>query len=75
VLCQNPAPTSDVAGGAALLRNIADQDDSQRICCAYAIWATRQKHRELGVRKAARFSPKKMAQQYLTLYGKLGFGA
>lgn len=72
VLCRNSAPMSDVAGGAAFLRDIADEDGFAEDLLRLRDLATRETHRQLGLRNAARFSAKKMAQKYLALYGKLG---
>jgi glycosyltransferase involved in cell wall biosynthesis len=75
VLCRDAPPMSDVADSAALLREIEDEngfaEDLLRLCDP----ATRERYRELGLKNAARFSAKKMAEQYLALYRELGIAA
>ena len=72
VLCRDAAPMSDVAGGAALLRDIADEDGFAEDLLRLRDPATREKYRELGLQNATRFSAKTMAEQYLALYRGLG---
>jgi glycosyltransferase involved in cell wall biosynthesis len=72
VLCRDAAPMSEVAGGAALLRDIADEDGFTEDLLRLRDPATREKYRELGLQNAARFSARKMAQQYLALYREVG---
>jgi glycosyltransferase involved in cell wall biosynthesis len=64
-----------VAGGAALLRDIADEDGFAEDLLRLRDPATREKYRELGLQSARRFSAKKMAEQYLSLYRRLGMAA
>ena len=66
---------SDVAGGAALLRDIADEDGFAEDLLRLREPATREKYRELGLQNATRFSAKRMAEQYLALYRGLGMAA
>ena len=75
VLCRDAAPMSDVAGGAALLRDIADEDGFAEDLLRLRDPATREKYRELGLQNATRFSAKTMAEQYLALYRGLGMAA
>jgi glycosyltransferase involved in cell wall biosynthesis len=75
VLCRDAAPMSDVAGGAALLRDIADEDGFAEDLLRLRDPATREKYRELGLQNATRFSAKRMAEQYLALYRGLGMAA
>ena len=75
VLCRDAAPMSEVAGGAALLRDIGDEDGFADDLLRLRDPATREKYRELGLQNAARFSAKKMAEQYLALYLILGMAA
>ena len=75
VLCRDAAPMSEVAGGVALLRDVADEDGFANDLLRLRDPATRQKYRELGLQNAARFSAKKMAEQYLALYRDLGMAA
>jgi glycosyltransferase involved in cell wall biosynthesis len=75
VICRDAAPMAEVAGGAALLREIADEDGFADDLLRLRDPATREKYRELGLQNAARFSAKKMAEQYLALYRELGMAA
>jgi len=75
VLCPNAAPMSEVAGSAALLRDIADEDGFAKDLLRLRDPATRETYRELGLRNATRFSGKKMAEQYVALYRELGMAA
>ena len=75
VLCPNAAPMSEVAGSAALLRDIADEDGFAEDLLRLREPATREKYRELGLQNATRFSAKRMAEQYLALYRGLGMAA
>ncbi len=75
VLCRDAAPMSEVAGGAALLRDIADEDGFAEDLLRLRDPATREKYRKLGLQNAMRFSAKKMAAQYLALYRGLGMAA
>src|SRR6266550_2279038 len=75
VLCRDAAPMSDVAGGAALLRDIADEDGFAKDLLRLRDPATREKYREGGLQNARRFSAKKMAEEYLSLYRQLGMAA
>jgi glycosyltransferase involved in cell wall biosynthesis len=75
VLCRDAAPMSEVAGGAALLRNIRDENGFADDLLRLRDPATREKYRELGLRNAARFGVKKMAEQYLALYREVGMAA
>jgi len=75
VLCRDAAPMSEVAGGAAMLRDIADEDGFAKDLLRLRDPATRQKYRELGLQNARRFSAKRMAEQYLSLYRQLGMAA
>jgi len=72
VLCRDAPPMSDVAGGAALLRDVADEDGFAEDLLRLRDSATREKYRELGLQNATRFSAKRMAEQYLALYRGLG---
>ena len=72
VLCHDAAPMSDVAGGAALLRDTGDEDGFAEDLLRLRDPATREKYRELGLQNATRFSAKTMAEQYLALYRGLG---
>ena len=75
VLCRGAAPMSEVAGGAALLRDIADEDGFAKDLLRLRDPATREKYRERGLQNARRFSAKKMAEEYLSLYRQLGMAA
>ncbi len=75
VLCHDAAPMSDVAGGAALLRDTGDEDGFAEDLLRLRDPATREKYRELGLQNATRFSAKTMAEQYLALYRGLGMAA
>jgi len=75
VLCRDAAPMSDVAGGAALLRDIADEDGFAEDLLRLRDPATREKYRGLGLQNATRFSARRMAEQYLALYRGLGVAA
>jgi glycosyltransferase involved in cell wall biosynthesis len=75
VLCRGAAPMSEVAGGAALLRDIADEDGFAKDLLRLRDPATREKYRERGLQNARRFSAKKMAEEYLALYRQLGMAA
>src|SRR5947208_16065966 len=75
VLCRDAAPMSEVAGSAALLRDIADEDGFAEDLLRLRDPATRETYRELGLRNATRFSGKKMAEQYGALYRELGMAA
>jgi glycosyltransferase involved in cell wall biosynthesis len=72
VLCRDAPPMSDVAGGAALLRDVADEDGFAEDLLWLRDPATREKYRELGLQNATRFSAKRMAEQYHALYRGLG---
>lgn len=72
VLCRDSMPMSDVAGGAAFLRNIEDEDGFANDLLRLRDPAVREKYRALGLQNAARFGAKKMAEQYLALYRNLG---
>jgi glycosyltransferase involved in cell wall biosynthesis len=72
VLCRDAAPMSEVAGGAALLRDIADEDGFAEDLLRLRDPATREKYRKLGLQNATRFNAKRMAEQYLALYRGLG---
>ena len=75
VLCRDTAPMSDIAGGAALLRDIGDEDGFADDLLRLRDPALREKYRALGLQNATRFSAKKMAAQYLALYLGLGKAA
>jgi glycosyltransferase involved in cell wall biosynthesis len=75
VICRDAAPMAEVAGGAALLRDIADEDGFADDLLRLRDPATREKYRELGLQNAARFNAKKMAEQYLALYREVGMAA
>ena len=75
VLCRDAAPMSDVAGGAALLRDIADEDGFAEDLLRLRDPATREKYRGPGLQNATRFSARRMAEQYLALYRGLGVAA
>jgi glycosyltransferase involved in cell wall biosynthesis len=75
VLCRDAAPMSEVAGGAALLRDIGDENGFAEDLLRLRDPATREKYRELGLQNAARFNAKKMAEQYLALYREVGMAA
>jgi glycosyltransferase involved in cell wall biosynthesis len=75
VLCRDAPPMSEVAGGAALLRNIEDEDGFADDLLRLRDPAVREKSRALGLQNAARFSARKMAGDYLALYLGLGKAA
>jgi glycosyltransferase involved in cell wall biosynthesis len=75
VLCRDAAPMSEVAGGAALLRDVTDEDGFGEDLLRLRDPARREKYRELGLQNATRFSAKRMAEQYLALYRGLGMAA
>jgi glycosyltransferase involved in cell wall biosynthesis len=75
VLCRDAAPMSEVAGGAALLRDVTDEDGFGEDLLRLRDPARRKKYRELGLQNATRFSAKRMAEQYLALYRGLGMAA
>ena len=75
VLCRDAAPMSEVAGGAALLRDIADEDGFAEDLLRLRDPATREKYREVGLQNATRFNAKKMAEEYLALYCEVGMAA
>ena len=56
VLCRGAAPMSEVAGGVALLRDIADEDGFAKDLLRLRDPATREKYRERGLQNARRFS-------------------
>lgn len=68
VLCRDAPPMSDVAGGAALLRNIEDEDGFADDLLRLRDPGVREKYCALGLQNATRFSSKRMAGQYLALY-------
>jgi glycosyltransferase involved in cell wall biosynthesis len=72
VLCRDAAPMSDVAGGAALLRAIEDEDGFSDDLLRLRDPDVREKYRQLSLRNAQRFSARKMAERYLALYRNLG---
>jgi glycosyltransferase involved in cell wall biosynthesis len=72
VLCRDAPPMSEVAGGAALLRNIEDEDGFADDLLRLRDPAVREKYRALGLQNATRFSAKRMAERYLALYLGLG---
>jgi glycosyltransferase involved in cell wall biosynthesis len=75
VLCRDAAPMSEIAGGAALLRDIADEDGFAEDLLRLRDPAIREKYRELGLQNATRFNAKKMAEEYLALYREVGMAA
>jgi glycosyltransferase involved in cell wall biosynthesis len=75
VLCRDAPPMSDVAGGAALLRNIEDEDGFADDLLRLRDPAVREKYRVLGLQNATRFGAKRMARQYVALYRGLGKAA
>ena len=75
VLCRDAAPMSEVAGGVALLRDVADEDGFANDLLRLRDPVTREKYRELGLQNATRFSAKTMAAQYLALYRGLRMAA
>ena len=75
VLCRDAAPMSEVAGGAALLRDIGDENGFAEDLLRLRDPATREKYRGLGLQNATRFSARRMAEQYLALYRGLGVAA
>ena len=75
VLCRGAAPMSEVAGGVALLRDIADEDGFAKDLLRLRDPATREKYRERGLQNARRFSAKKMAEEYIALYHQSGIAA
>src|SRR5207302_10385446 len=75
VLCRDAPPMSEIAGGAALLRDIADEDGFAKDLLRLRDPTTREKYRELGLQNARRFSAKKMAAEYLSLYRQFGMTA
>ena len=72
VLCRDAPPMSEVAAGAALLRDIADEEGFAGDLLRLRDPATREKCRERGLQNAGRFSARKMAEKYLSLYRQLG---
>jgi glycosyltransferase involved in cell wall biosynthesis len=75
VLCRDAAPMSEVAGGAALLRDIGDENGFAEDLLRLRDPATREKYRELGLRNARRFHARKMSEKYLALYREVGMAA
>jgi glycosyltransferase involved in cell wall biosynthesis len=75
VLCRDAPPMSDVAAGAALLRNLEDEDGFADDLLRLRDPAVREKYRAFGLQNARRFSARRMAEQYLALYRNLGFPA
>jgi glycosyltransferase involved in cell wall biosynthesis len=75
VLCRDAPPMSDIAGGAAFLRNIEDENGFADDLLRLRDPAVREKYRALGLQNATRFSAKRMAAQYLALYVSLGKAA
>src|SRR5205807_957198 len=75
VLCRDAPPMSEIAGGAALLRDIADEDGFGNDLLRLRDSATREKYRERGLQNGRRCSAKKMAEGYLSLYRELGVAA
>jgi glycosyltransferase involved in cell wall biosynthesis len=75
VLTSNSPPMSEVAGEAALLRDVEDENGFAEDLLRLRHRALREKNRELGLQNAARFSARKMAERYLALYRELGAAA
>jgi len=75
VLCRDAPPMSEVAGDAALLRNIDDEEGFANDLLRLRDPVVREKYRALGLQNATRFSAKRMAEQYLALYLALGNAA
>lgn len=75
VLCSSAAPMSEVAGAAGLLRDVSDEAGFAEDLLRLRDPVMRAKIRELGLQNATRFSAKKMAERYLTLYRELGAAA
>jgi glycosyltransferase involved in cell wall biosynthesis len=75
VLTSKAPPMSEIAGDAALLREVEDENGFAEDVLRLRDPALRQKYRELGLQNAARFSPRKMAERYLALYRELGAAA
>jgi glycosyltransferase involved in cell wall biosynthesis len=72
VLCRNAPPMSDVAGGAALVRNVEDENGLANDLLRLRDPEVREKYQALGLQNATRFGARKMAEQYLALYRNLG---
>ena len=72
VLCRDAPAMSDVAGDAALVRGVEDEDGFADDLLRLRDPAVREKYRALGLQNATRFGARKMAEQYLALYRNLG---
>ena len=72
VLTSKAAPMSEVAGEAALLRDVTDENGFAQDLLQLRDPGLRAKFRELGLKNAARFNPRKMAERYLEIYRQLG---
>ena len=75
VITSRAAPMSEVAGDAALLRDVEDENGFAEDLLRLRDPSARARHRELGLKNAARFSARKMAEHYLALYRDLGAAA
>jgi glycosyltransferase involved in cell wall biosynthesis len=75
VLTSKAPPMSDVAGDAALLRDVKDENGFAEDLLRLRDPALRKKYRQLGLENARRFSARKMAERYLALYRELGAAA
>ncbi|MBV9007920.1 MAG: glycosyltransferase family 4 protein [Verrucomicrobia bacterium] len=75
VLTSKAAPMSEIAGDAALLRDVNDEDGFAEDLLRLRSAELRAKYRALGLQNAARFSARKMAERYVALYRELGAAA
>jgi glycosyltransferase involved in cell wall biosynthesis len=66
---------SEVAGAAALLRDVNDEAGFAEDLLRLRNPALRAKYRQLGLENATRFDPRKMAERYAALYRELGAAA
>jgi len=75
VITSKAAPMSEIAGDAALLRDVNDESGFAEDLLRLRDPGLRAKYCELGLKNAARFSARKMAERYLSLYRELGAAA
>jgi glycosyltransferase involved in cell wall biosynthesis len=71
VICSDIGPLPEVGGGAALLRDVEDEEGFAADILRLADPAEREHWSEKSLRNAARFDPKKMIAQYMEIYRSL----
>jgi len=75
VLCSEAAPMGEIAGEAALRRNVDDEAGFGVDLLTLRDPELRARCRELGLRNVARFEPRRMIEQYIAIYRELGAAA